>query len=544
MVDQYFGSAAGNGVDSVLIDLDPRRKSGVVHSGRPSRPDERHHPAHRGTLTELPRRVANDVAVRHGQKRSAPGALVDCLTGHAEHPRHRRSAQGSALRARVTEGSCHGVHRGSDIRDRRVLTQGGTKLLEHRVDLSHPSIVPARQLLSTPISQLSGAGSPNNGFATAPPGVYASTSENSTGTVCVSEREWTLVTVRSLIRKVPCISLARQLQHVRAFSTTARSSGLRPAWAAATSRSELLPPDHVDCNLELFTCFRDRLSIAGRVRSTKHTVIGVGIQPDQRRHIWLEPGLFKVDRDGWHRFSFDLPCSSGEIAITWRLCVAVDGGNWVDLGSVREKELDANPFVRTWAEFWSAIADRPSGSLLDLGGRARSGNVNTRNLPLSWKYVSFDIIDGPNVDVVGDAHELSKYFRPGSFDAVMSSATFEHLAMPWKVVVEISRVLKPGGLVCVATHQTWPVHDIPWDFWRFSEYSWRCLFNEGTGFEIVGAAMGETADVVPRLMSVVTAGMPGNPSYLGSIVVARKVSETTLDWDVPISVVSEGFYPA
>ena len=39
-------------------------------------------------------------------------------------------------------------------------------------------------------------------------------------------------------------------------------------------------------------------------------------------------------------------------------------------------------------------------------------------------------------------------------------------------------MLKPGGVVITQTHQTWPVHDRPWDFFRFSKDSWRGLFNE------------------------------------------------------------------
>ena len=45
-------------------------------------------------------------------------------------------------------------------------------------------------------------------------------------------------------------------------------------------------------------------------------------------------------------------------------------------------------------------------------------------------YVGFDIARGPNVDVVGDAHELSRHFPADHFDAVFALSVFEHLAMP------------------------------------------------------------------------------------------------------------------
>ena len=69
------------------------------------------------------------------------------------------------------------------------------------------------------------------------------------------------------------------------------------------------------------------------------------------------------------------------------------------------------------------------------------------------RYVGVDVHPGPNVDVVGDAHRLSQLVD-GPFDAVYSISTFEHLAMPWKVVLEINRVLRDGGLLFTATHHT------------------------------------------------------------------------------------------
>ena len=78
---------------------------------------------------------------------------------------------------------------------------------------------------------------------------------------------------------------------------------------------------------------------------------------------------------------------------------------------------------------------------------------------LHWKrffpdvqYTGIDIIDGENVDLVADAHRLSEYFDKESFDLVLSFAVFEHLAMPWVVAEEISKVLKIGGHVAIETH--------------------------------------------------------------------------------------------
>src|ERR1043165_6505721 len=71
---------------------------------------------------------------------------------------------------------------------------------------------------------------------------------------------------------------------------------------------------------------------------------------------------------------------------------------------------------------------------------------------------------------VGDAHELSKFFGT-EFDAVFSLAVFEHFAMPWVVAAEINKVLKIGGLTFHSTHFAFPLHERPWDFWRYTGQS-------------------------------------------------------------------------
>jgi 2-polyprenyl-3-methyl-5-hydroxy-6-metoxy-1,4-benzoquinol methylase len=88
------------------------------------------------------------------------------------------------------------------------------------------------------------------------------------------------------------------------------------------------------------------------------------------------------------------------------------------------------------------------------------------------------------VDVVGDAHSLAAHFPPKTFDGAYSISVFEHLAMRWKVVLDLNHVLKPEAVVFVSTHPAWPTHERPWDFWRFSTDAMRVLFNPATGFDV------------------------------------------------------------
>jgi hypothetical protein len=202
-----------------------------------------------------------------------------------------------------------------------------------------------------------------------------------------------------------------------------------------------------------------------------------------------------------------------------------------------------DPYYQSWENFITALSRIPAGHVLEIGSRARSAITRRHRIPSHLSYVGVDILPGPNVDVLADAHYLTRFFPEQRFAAIFSTSVFEHLAMPWKVVLEMNRVLVPGGLVYTATHQTWPLHEEPWDFWRFSRYSWKTIFNEATGFEIVEAVMGEPARVHPNRTESMTRDMPASHAYLGSAALVRKIAETELRWPVPVTVATDSMYP-
>ena len=79
-----------------------------------------------------------------------------------------------------------------------------------------------------------------------------------------------------------------------------------------------------------------------------------------------------------------------------------------------------------------------------------------------------------NTDVASDAHALP--FANATFDAVVSCATFEHLAEPHRVADEIYRVLKPGGRVFVETAFIQPLHEAPHHYFNATEFGVRRWF--------------------------------------------------------------------
>lgn len=132
----------------------------------------------------------------------------------------------------------------------------------------------------------------------------------------------------------------------------------------------------------------------------------------------------------------------------------------------------AGQFVRLLADM-----DRPT--VLELG-TLRWEETPTHHLawaPHCTAYVMSDVEAGPDVDVVADAHDLAP-FADGSFDAVISCSVWEHLARPWIAAQALARVLRPGGIAYIATHQTFPIHGYPSDYFRFSTEALDLLFTD------------------------------------------------------------------
>lgn len=196
------------------------------------------------------------------------------------------------------------------------------------------------------------------------------------------------------------------------------------------------------------------------------------------------------------------------------------------------------------AQFTSRIAAMPAGHMLEIGSRERTGANYRGLLPQGWDYLGFDILDGPNVDVVGDAHEASSFLPHDHFDAVMSFAVFEHLLMPWKAVLEMNKVLKPGAIGLILAPQTWPLHEEPWDYFRFSRHAWKGLLNPATGFEIIAAADGGTTFVVPASLTRGSAFGEWHTGAMMSGVLFRKTASTPLVWPVTVGDVVDDVYPA
>lgn len=193
--------------------------------------------------------------------------------------------------------------------------------------------------------------------------------------------------------------------------------------------------------------------------------------------------------------------------------------------------------------FMDAVNHMGGARVLDIGGRARS-RIDRSAAFTNAECVVLDILPGDNVDVVADAHALARHFPAESFDAVLSVSVFEHLMMPWAVVPQINHVLRPGGIALISSHQTLGMHDMPWDFWRFSDTAWDALFNRHTGFEIIERAMDGEQFILPFRLRPNMIDAEAAAGFESSAVLVRKIGPCTLQWPLTPADLTSTMYPA
>lgn len=127
-----------------------------------------------------------------------------------------------------------------------------------------------------------------------------------------------------------------------------------------------------------------------------------------------------------------------------------------------------------------------SPDVLELG--AKQSIVGRSTLHKDWiphakTYIGTDFESGADVDFLADVHNLSaeldkqdKY--PKRYDIIVAPSVFEHFYNPFKAMEEIGKYLKKGGLVFVSTHNCYPIHAYPYDYWRFTTESLKYLVEQ------------------------------------------------------------------
>ena len=298
----------------------------------------------------------------------------------------------------------------------------------------------------------------------------------------------------------------------------------------------------LDIKIDRFTYFARTLELRGSIRDARR-VAGISLLvAGADLAATITPDASGIEGA---RLSFalrsELPAEAPLLS-DLKLSIRFENGDEEQIEQIGNADILSDRGHQLYGEFLARLRAMPSGSVLEVGSRARSGITRRSAIPQALKYVGLDIVEGENVDVVCDAHEMTKVFQPDTFDAVLSLSTFEHLAMPWKVALELNKVMKEGAIGFLHTHQSFPLHEEPWDFFRISHFAWRSLFNKRTGFEIIDVGAAEPVFfVAERWHPGVDYGEVRGMAV--STVIVKKKGSSSLIWDVSLSDLVDTSYP-
>ncbi|UCF15478.1 MAG: class I SAM-dependent methyltransferase [Phycisphaerales bacterium] len=103
----------------------------------------------------------------------------------------------------------------------------------------------------------------------------------------------------------------------------------------------------------------------------------------------------------------------------------------------------------------------------------QEGFADLRPFFADKEYVGCDLQEGPGVDRVLNLHDID--LPAETAGTVLALDTFEHVEYVRKAVQELHRILKPDGVLVASSVMKFPIHDFPYDYWRFTPEGFRSL---------------------------------------------------------------------
>lgn len=167
----------------------------------------------------------------------------------------------------------------------------------------------------------------------------------------------------------------------------------------------------------------------------------------------------------------------------------------------------------------------PRPRVLELGTKRSIPERSTFHkywVPHAREYLGTDFEPGVDVDIVADLHRISTVTGQEQFDIIVSVATLEHVKYPHLVAHELMKILRIGGIIFILTHQTYPLHAYPYDFFRFSKEALSGLFGTKMGCRVLA----EDYEYPAKILSDEVPHLVEAESYLNVRLCAEKIAPT------------------
>lgn len=131
------------------------------------------------------------------------------------------------------------------------------------------------------------------------------------------------------------------------------------------------------------------------------------------------------------------------------------------------------------------IQETANGRFIDLG----CGDMPYREFVEGQveRYDTFDVEERTaGVTYIGDIQDMSEV-PSNLYDSAACLEVLEHVPDPFRAAREIFRVLKPGGIVVISVPHLSRLHEIPWDFFRYTRYGVTAVL-EQSGLEVLSVS--------------------------------------------------------
>lgn len=124
------------------------------------------------------------------------------------------------------------------------------------------------------------------------------------------------------------------------------------------------------------------------------------------------------------------------------------------------------------------------GKLLDIGCGNKPYEKIIGSNPLVNQYIGCDIVQSSlnKVDIICEATQIP--LNDAEVDTILCTQTLEHVFDHKGVILECKRLLKKDGMVIITVPMYWPLHEVPYDFFRFTRYGLENLLTTN-GFKVV-----------------------------------------------------------
>jgi len=133
-------------------------------------------------------------------------------------------------------------------------------------------------------------------------------------------------------------------------------------------------------------------------------------------------------------------------------------------------------FVRICAETLPILEPLFEFGSMQVPGQ--EGFADLRPLFPGKKYVGCDMRGGLGVDKILNLHKID--LPSSSVGTVLILDTLEHVEFPHIAMAEIYRILRPNGIVIMSSVMCFPIHDYPYDYWRFTPEAFKSLLGNFT----------------------------------------------------------------